>query len=68
MKFSRPDASIYRVVFNDPNEENYEGVCTWGVGAFKETNRRYALLIVNWSGKEFHAFKCMKSENKLQVV
>lgn len=43
-------------------------VCSWGMGSFKETNKRYVLLIVNWGGREYYAFKVMSSEFKLQVV
>lgn len=45
-----------------------KSTCCWGLGNFKETNKRYVLLVINWGGREYYAFKVMSSESKIQIV
>jgi len=49
----------------DKSEPIEGGACIWGLGSFKETNKRYVMLVVNWGGKEFYSFKCMRSDRDI---
>ncbi|CAD8184311.1 unnamed protein product [Paramecium octaurelia] len=71
LNFQRPDAQIYNIVFNQPQaieEQKPRCSCAWGLGSFKETNKRYVLLIINWGCREYYAFKVMSSDYKIQVI
>ncbi|CAD8193190.1 unnamed protein product [Paramecium pentaurelia] len=75
LNFLRPDAFIYNLVFNQPYPNTLESQqlsiqcsCTWGLGNFKETNKRYVLLIINWGCREYYAFKVMSSNSNIQII
>ncbi|CAK66693.1 unnamed protein product (macronuclear) [Paramecium tetraurelia] len=71
LNFQRSDAYIYNLVFNQPQAIDHDKTrcsCAWGLGSFKETNKRYVLLIINWGYREYYAFKVMSSDYKIQVV
>ncbi|CAD8118256.1 unnamed protein product [Paramecium sonneborni] len=71
LNFQRPDALIYNILFNQPQANDQcqtRCSCAWGLGSFKETNKRYVLLIINWGYREYYAFKVMSSDYKIQVI
>lgn len=50
------------------SEMMVDGTCSWGLGSFKETNKRYVLLVINWGGRECYAFKVMRNGDEVQMV
>lgn len=66
LRFARPDAQIYRVIFARQEDPSGEGYLSWGTGQFKQTNKDNHILIANWGLNQFYAFKLMADATIVQ--